>query len=230
MSAKTTKGNEEFQKFLDLFPEIELPVTLSSEYLEVFSKYNKPIPEILLRKYILNEKIHIPDDIAAQYNPHLAAEKDDEKKEKKFLSLEELDLKIFDKSNHEHHHHEDEEAQEEEEEGGGKTEVEDEYIAAFKIKGTGRFYAVVYIKISLLNYEYILHTFDLNGNTIDKKTIAKMTVDGENIKELVAMIDEDLVILVMEGDKHKDENFDPEKSVFFTYQIDDDGHIVEYKL
>ncbi len=41
-----------FRKLLSYFPEIELPVTLTSETHHIFSKENKPLPEVLIRSYL----------------------------------------------------------------------------------------------------------------------------------------------------------------------------------
>ena len=207
------KSNElkEFKTFISLFPEVELPVTLSSEYVEIFSKYNKPIPEILIRKYILNEDIFIPENIDASYEPDHIKDK-----------ISNINLKEISLANSE--------AEEEENDDSDTYTVEDEYIACLRLPGITRFYAVVYLKIGILTYEYILHTYDKKGKTISQQKIASMKVENNIISEHVAMIDEDMIILIMEGDKNIKDDFNPENSHFLSFELDDDGHISQYKL
>lgn len=166
----------EFKFFLSLFPEVEMPVTLSSDYHEIFSKENKPIPEIDIYKYILDDGTksatnEIPDDF-----------------------------------------------------------YDDEYIACLKIPETVNFHAIVYLKIGILKYEYFLHTYDANGIFISKQLIANMSSDGKTIKENVAFIDEDLIVLNMEGDVNVNENYNPQNSNAKSYEINEKGEILEFKL
>ncbi|HEB61595.1 MAG TPA: hypothetical protein ENI82_00440 [Bacteroidetes bacterium] len=206
-----TNEPKEFNKFISLFPEVELPVTLSSEYVEIFSKYNKPIPEILIRKYILNEDIYIPENIDTSYEPEHLKEKTAN------INLKEISLDTSLEEN-------------DEENTSEEYPVEDEYIACLRLPGVTRFYGLVYLKIGILSYEYILHTYDKNGKTISNQMIASMKVENNVITEHVAMIDEDMIILIMEGDKNIQDNFNPENSHFLSFEIDDDGHISKYKL
>jgi len=207
---KTNELND-FKSFISLFPEVELPVTLSNEYLEIFSKYNKPIPEILIRKYILNEDIYIPENIDPSYEPSHLKEITPQINLKKIS----LDTSLTD--------------EEDEEENTGYP-IDDEYIACLRLPRITRFYGLVYIKIGILTYEYILHTYDKNGKTINSQIIASMRIEDNVIKENVALIDEDMIILVMEGDKNIQDNFNPGNSHFLSFEIDDDGHISKYKL
>ncbi len=213
------KYNEltEVEKFVSLFPEVELPVTLSSEYNEIFSKYNKPIPEILIKKYILGEDIYIPKVIDTSYEPsHL---KDHQHSHS--LNLSEFSLD----SNIENIRKEDDESNKNEE-----TSIEDEYIACLRLPDITRFFGLVYLKIGLLSYEYFLHTFDKKGKTISKQKIASLIAKNDVITEHVALIDEDLIVLIMEGKKQIQQDFNPQNSNFISFEIDDDGYISEYKL
>jgi hypothetical protein len=62
MKADTKKPSNQWLKFYDYFPEIELPVTLSEEYSSVFTKYNRPLPEELINSYILEQKLFFGDE------------------------------------------------------------------------------------------------------------------------------------------------------------------------
>lgn len=175
--------NDNFKSFLNLFPEIELPVTISSEYYDIFSKYNKPIPEIDIHEFILFDNSSEP-----------------------ILEEENNPSKI------------------------DKDSYEEEYIACLKLPDTKNFHALVYLKIGILNYEYILQTYDLDGNILSKQLIASMTAVDDIIKELVAFIDEDLIILIMQGDKNINEKYNPEKSKALSYEINDQGYVLKYKI
>jgi len=170
------KPKTEFEQFVSLFPEVELPITLSSEYFDIFSKYNKPIPELFIYQFIDDDNSKIVNN-----------DFDD-------------DL------------------------------LEDEYIACLKIPELKDFNALVYLRIGILKYEYFLHTFDNNGKLLSKQLIASMTSDGDVIEENVAFIDEDLIILIMEGDTKVDADYSPENSKVKSYEINDIGKILKYKL
>ncbi len=170
------KMNEDFLSFLNLFPEVEMPITLSSEHFSTFSKYNKPIPEIDIWKNIINNN---------------------------------ADFKEMEFSN---------------------DAYDDEYIACLRIPQTLHFVAIIYLRIGILTYEYILHTYDERGKTISKKIIASMTSDGKMINEHVAFIDEDLVVLMMKGNTEDVNNYDPNNSKANSYLIDDRGNIIAYNL
>lgn len=207
----SNQENNDFQRFISLFPEIELPVSLSSEYVEIFSKANKPIPEILIRKYIEGQEIYIPENIDSSYNPFEKNKKDS----KSHINLQEIELTP---------------ALDEKKENEDSNEVEDEYIACLKLPDTNKFIAVVYLKIGILTYEYFLHTFDFNGKTIDIAKIAGLTIKGDIFEENVAMIDEDHLILIMEGNQQKESEFDPQNSYFLSLEIEDNGKIKKYNL
>ena len=127
-----------FQNFLERFPEVELPVTLSDETLLAFSKENLPLQPLMIQQHI--------------------------------NLFEDLELDEF-----------------------------TEYIPCFKIPKTDFFHAVVYWRGSLLDYQFILITYDKNGDFIDSKTLAGTFSDGNVITKSVATIDEDWMIYVVSG-------------------------------
>lgn len=159
----------EFEDFLTYFPLIELPVNISSEYFSVFSSFTKPVPEILISKYIMDES-------------RIVAEEND---------------------------------------------PETEYIACFRINENQNFNAIVYLRISLLNYEYHLHTYDNAGRTISSEVISSLNYDGTFIKETAALIDETLRIWKMEGTSAENSDFDPANTRFESFLINDNGEIIK---
>ena len=126
--------------FLEKFPKIELPVTLSEESHHGFSKENDPLPAEMILEYITHYEASEPDEFT-------------------------------------------------------------EYIACFQLPLEKKTYsAVIYWKAGLLNYDYVLATYDKKiGSMIDKRAIAGTRVVGNNIKLAVAIIKEDMSIHIAEG-------------------------------
>jgi len=156
----------EFEYFLSFFPEAELPVNLSSEYFSMFGTLNKPVPELLTKKYLESDSTEMADDYT-------------------------------------------------------------EIVPCFSLPETENFKGVVYLKISLLNYDFLLHTFDNAGMTIAFSIISSLTSNGTEVHEKAALIDEMLRIWIMEADTGESNNFDPANSKFISFQINDKGEIVE---
>jgi len=179
----------EFDHFLICFPEIELPVTISSQYFDIFSNYNKVLPQFLINKYIIGEDIVFPDKIVSTYDRH---------------------------KNYEIHS---------DEESNDNTE-EVEFIACFRLPESADFKAVVYLKISLLNYDYFLHTFDSTGRTISRISISGMNYDGQKITEKAALIEDDLKIWVMEGVKDENASIGQSRPNLPGFYIDNKGNIL----
>jgi hypothetical protein len=102
-----------------------------------------------------------------------------------------------------------------------------EIIPCFSLPETENFKGIVYIKISLLNYDFYLHTFDNAGRTIAYEIISSLNSDGSEIHEKAAMIDDLIRIWIMEGDNGESNNFDPANSKFISFHVNDNGEIVE---
>lgn len=58
-----------FGDFLEKFPEIELPVTLSDESVIEFSKNNDPLPELMIRQFISQEDDEFTEYVACMRIP-----------------------------------------------------------------------------------------------------------------------------------------------------------------
>lgn len=104
---------------------------------------------------------------------------------------------------------------------------ETEYIACFRLNENQNFNAVVYLKISLLTYEYYLHTFDNAGRTISTQVISSLNSDGSIIKETAAMIDESLRIWKMESVSDGSFNLDPANNLFESFYLSESGEIIK---
>ena len=103
-----------------------------------------------------------------------------------------------------------------------------EFVPCFRLPENKAFFALVYWKASLLKYEFILHTFDPQANSLATQVIASTSSDGRNIREIVATIDMDLEIYIIGGDTDDPDNYDPEKSKAFSLEITPQGQIIHH--
>ena len=103
-----------------------------------------------------------------------------------------------------------------------------EYVPCFAIDDTKQFIAVVWWKAELLNYEYVLATFDGKGELIDRQVIAQTKVEGDKVYRAVATISVDLELVIAEGlSGDAADHFDPETMRTRYLEIQASGHIVE---
>lgn len=51
-----------FAQFLNLFPEMELPITLTTDTHHIFSQNNSPLPQVAIETYILNNGVMTEDE------------------------------------------------------------------------------------------------------------------------------------------------------------------------
>lgn len=102
-----------------------------------------------------------------------------------------------------------------------------EYIACNIIPDTKNFYAVVYWKGMLLEYDYILATYNKNGVLLSRKVIAGLRSDGQNVRRSVATIDEDWIISIVAGEQVQNEkHYNPLKSKIITMELMANGEII----
>lgn len=103
-------------------------------------------------------------------------------------------------------------------------EEDKEIIPCFRIEESANYRAIVFLEISLLNYDYYLQTFDLMGNILSYQKISSMNSDGTKIMEKAARIDENLIIWTLSSED--DNDFDPSNSKFSAYRISEHGTII----
>lgn len=101
-----------------------------------------------------------------------------------------------------------------------------EIIACFRIPKTYDVHAVVYWKAGLLNYQYILATFEKNGNLIDRAVIAGIHTDGEVLTQSVATFEEDWMIRIVSGQLKDGRTYDATESRKINLELLPDGQIV----
>jgi hypothetical protein len=103
-----------------------------------------------------------------------------------------------------------------------------EFIPCFSIEGTEQFAAIVWWKAELLNYEYVLATFNPQGQLINRQVIAGTRVENDKVYRAVASINEDWEIAIAEGlSADGDQLFDPTSSQMRHLEILVNGVIVE---
>ncbi len=102
-----------------------------------------------------------------------------------------------------------------------------EYIACFRLQDQEHFSAIVFWRASLMEYAYILATFDHGGQTIDRKIIAGTKSDGDTLLTRVATIDEDCLVSIAEGIGSADgKDYDPSSSTTYQLEISPTGDIL----
>ena len=103
-----------------------------------------------------------------------------------------------------------------------------EFVPCLKIPNTKDFYAVIYWKASLMNYQYILVTYDKSGVLVDKAIIAgTSSPNGEDLVRSVASIDEDWIITIVSGASiQATTEYNPKSSNAFTLEILEGGKII----
>lgn len=102
-----------------------------------------------------------------------------------------------------------------------------EYVPCFAIDSTEQFIALVWWKAELMNYEYVLATFDLKGQLIDREVIAYTRVGEGQVHRAVATIDAELEIHIAEGaSPDGNELFDADASRTREMEIMKTGEIV----
>jgi hypothetical protein len=102
-----------------------------------------------------------------------------------------------------------------------------EYVPCFAINDTKEFIALVWWKAELLNYEYVLATFNPKGQLIDQEVIAYTRVEDGKVERAVASITSDLEIVIALGTSSDgDDSFDPETSKTLEMEILASGEIV----
>jgi hypothetical protein len=101
-----------------------------------------------------------------------------------------------------------------------------EFMACFRLPGTGAFHALVFWRAGLMNYQYKLITFDKKGDFIDKRVIAGTFAEDNIVTQSIATIKENFQIIIASGqNEDKEELFDGGSSTTYILEIMLDGTI-----
>lgn len=104
-----------------------------------------------------------------------------------------------------------------------------EFVPCFRIPNMDEVHALCYWKAGLLNYQYILATFQKNGVFIDSHVIAGTLSDGVSVIQSVARIDEYNTIYMVSGMATNGigENYEAIQSRAKELELLSDGRLIE---
>lgn len=63
MEENIKKPDYTFQDFLEQFPTVELPITLSEDIIREFSANNEPLPQLMIEQFIVPYEAELPDEL-----------------------------------------------------------------------------------------------------------------------------------------------------------------------
>lgn len=102
-----------------------------------------------------------------------------------------------------------------------------DYVPCFSVPGTLDFHAIVIWRGDLLRHEYIMVTFDKQGNQIANAIVAGMKVEGDLVLRSVATIEESWIISVAEGAQAaSDLHYSPTSTSTFQLELLATGEII----
>ena len=104
-----------------------------------------------------------------------------------------------------------------------------EIVPLMKIPNTDDFHAVIVWKAGLMEYEYLMLTFDKMERLIDKRNIAGTKVIDNLLLHAVVSITDQWEIHVVQNGRAADDkdNYDPTKSLRYQFRLLQDGYIQE---
>lgn len=155
-----------FENFLERFPEIDLPITLSDDMQLTFSKENEPLQTAMIQQHLMKAENAEPDEFT-------------------------------------------------------------EFVPCFRLKSTYDIHAIVYWRAGLMDYQYIMATFDKKGNLLDRRVLAGMHAENDIVTRSIATIDADWSIHVVTGQGNSNAKmYDAEQSRAFELELLSEGQIV----
>lgn len=102
-----------------------------------------------------------------------------------------------------------------------------EFIPCFSVRKSEEFVAIVYWIGALLDYQYVMLTFNRKGVEIDRSTIAGTKLIENSLLTSVATIDEELIIYIAAGEANAHTNqFDASSSKSFSLEVLPNGEII----
>ena len=109
---------------------------------------------------------------------------------------------------------------------GDEVDEYTEYIPFGRISGLKGFHALIYWKASVMQYEFVLATYTMEGKPLNHAIIGGLRSDQEGILHSVSVIDQDLSITIAEGLSVDDEeSLDISKTNTYQMAIKPDGYI-----
>ncbi len=103
-----------------------------------------------------------------------------------------------------------------------------EIVPCFRIPATHDFHAIVYWKAGLLNYEYVMVSFEKDGTMIDKRIIGGTKIKDGLLYQSVTTIEDDWLMYIVEGASKPDgSQFNPEGSNARNVELLATGKIID---
>lgn len=104
-----------------------------------------------------------------------------------------------------------------------------EVIPIGKITSLDQCIAVLFWKAGLMKYEFILYSYSKEGALIDRDVLARTSVEGDQINEEVAIIDDDLMIFKASSSQHSAQLLmeNAMDSIQSTHMLKESGKIVQ---
>ena len=111
----------------------------------------------------------------------------------------------------------------------GEVDELTEFVPCFRFPKTDGFHAIVYWKAGLLQYNFVLVTYSLQGELIDRRVLAGTFVQGETVTQSVATVDQDWIISVVTGQSRagRDVVYDAASSKFTNLEVMVNGTIID---
>lgn len=102
-----------------------------------------------------------------------------------------------------------------------------EFVPCISLPANENYIGVIYWKGTLLKYEFILATFEKNGDLIERKAISSTLLDSEGVKKSMAHLTEDLIIHIIAGAIEGNQtNYQASSSQAFSMEILPSGEIL----
>lgn len=99
-----------------------------------------------------------------------------------------------------------------------------EYVPCFRLPKTKEFYGVVFWRAKLMDYHYMLHTYNKSGEFIQSIHIAGVRTDGREMARLFCTITDLNNIQLVAGSADIDQkNYEASDSKAFMIELDDEG-------
>jgi len=109
---------------------------------------------------------------------------------------------------------------------GDETDDFTEYIPFGRIAGTKDFQAVIYWKAGVLRYEFILATYSMTGKPLYHAIVGGIRYEDEGTIHSVAVIHEDLRIIIAEGMSEQDDQVVSPETQTYQMAIKPSGEIM----
>lgn len=100
-----------------------------------------------------------------------------------------------------------------------------EYIPYGRIEGTKNFHALIYWKAGVMQYEFILATYSLEGAPLSHAIIGGLRSDDHGLLHSVAVVHEDMSLTIAEGVAAEEDEIDLDQTNTYQMTIEPTGQI-----